>query len=86
MLFSADVHYMISDFTIAFRRIWGYAPIWLSNFMISFPKKDLQRMNYYSKVVRKVAKGLVAQQMEAHAAGKEGGKDVMSIFSEPKHH
>jgi len=43
-------------------------------------------MNKHKKLARGVAKDLVDKEMEAHMGGKEGGKDVMSIFSEQSCH
>jgi len=76
----ADANYMPSNFTLVFRRILGYVPIWMSRRLQSLPKKDLNRLNKHKKLARGVAKDLVDKEMEAHMGGKEGGKDVMSIF------
>jgi hypothetical protein len=34
------------------------------------------------RVARRVAKSIVDRQIQSHAMGKEGGKDVMSILGE----
>ncbi|KAF8520692.1 cytochrome P450 [Gautieria morchelliformis] len=76
----ADVHYMISDFTIVFRRLTGFTPPWLSRYLHFLPKKDIRRLRNVMNLMFKTGRKLIAQEKEAHEAGKEGGRDVMSIF------
>lgn len=73
---------MPTNFEIAFRRILGYVPLWVSDILTSLPKKDLQRLRKYTSAARNIAKGLVRKELDAHANGKEGGRDVMSLFGE----
>jgi len=42
----------------------------------------LRRLRNYMKVARRVAKSIVDRQLQSHAAGKDGSKDVMSILGE----
>ncbi|KAF8582153.1 cytochrome P450 [Ramaria rubella] len=75
-----DSFYNRSDFSLAFEAIWGYVPLWLVPIIQKLPTRRLRRLNKYMQVSRGVAKSIVDQQIQSHAAGKEGGKDVMSIL------
>ncbi|KAF8515698.1 cytochrome P450 [Hysterangium stoloniferum] len=77
----ADVHYMMSDFTIIFRRLTGYLPESLHKYIIYFPKKDLRRFRHFTQVILKVGRRVVAEQMAAQEANREVGKDVISLLS-----
>ncbi|KAF8583570.1 cytochrome P450 [Ramaria rubella] len=77
----ADSFYKRSDFTIIFEALWGYLPLGLVGVMQKLmPTKQLKRLRRYMKVARSVARNILDTQTQSHAAGKEGGKDVMSIL------
>lgn len=68
----------MSDISLAIRRLMGYMP---TNFDVTaVPSKDIKRINQTMTVIRRIAKELVETKVKAQA-GKEGGKDVMSILS-----
>ncbi|KAF8578884.1 PAH-inducible cytochrome P450 monooxygenase PC-PAH 4 [Ramaria rubella] len=75
-----DSHFMISDFTIVFRRITSFAPMWLTKYLLHLPKKDVRRMKRCADLNFKLGRELLVREKEAHERGKEGGKDVMSLF------
>jgi hypothetical protein len=79
---SVDVFFKRSDYTIAFEALWGLIPNWLVAVIHSAPTRQLQRFRNYMRVARRVAKSIVNRQLQSHATGKEGGKDVMSILGE----
>ncbi|KAF8525701.1 cytochrome P450 [Gautieria morchelliformis] len=76
----ADAHYMISDLTIVVRRLIGFTPLWLTKYLHLLPKKDVRRMRDLMNRNHEIGKAIVHREKEAREAGKEGGKDVMSIF------
>ncbi|KAF8507787.1 PAH-inducible cytochrome P450 monooxygenase PC-PAH 1 [Gautieria morchelliformis] len=76
----ADSFFKRTDFTIAFEALWGYLPLGLVKFIQMAPTRQLGRLRAYMKVARRVAKDIVDVQTETYSAGKEGGKDVMSIL------
>lgn len=81
-MISAETHYMLSDFSIVFRRAMGFAPFWVTDYLYLLPKKDVKRLNSCRTTVHKLGKKLLAQGKEVYDARKEGGKDVMSMFGQ----
>jgi hypothetical protein len=81
-VFSADAFLNRSDYVIAFEALRGIMPGWLVSVLQSLPNKQMSRLKDYMKIARRVARSLVDRQMEIHAAGKESGKDVLSILGE----
>ncbi|KAF8589221.1 cytochrome P450 [Ramaria rubella] len=69
-----------TDTELIFQSIWGFMPQWLLALVFKAPIRPLKQWGEYMKVARDVAKQLVDRQVESHALGKEGSKDIMSIL------
>lgn len=67
---------------LAMGELPGLVPAWVITLMDKLPDPGLMRLRHYMKVAKGVAKQLVDRQLASHAAGLEGGKDVMSILGE----
>ena len=80
-MLSADTFFKRSDLSIAFEALWGYIPFGIVKILQMIPTKSLARLAKYMAVARRVAKNLVDTQTQSYFAGKDGGKDVMSILS-----
>jgi hypothetical protein len=73
---------MLSDFTIVFRRVMGFAPFWMIEYFHLLPKKDIQVLTSCKAAAHKIGVDLLTQEKKAYRAGKEGGTDIMSTFGQ----
>ena len=79
----ARAHYMPSNFTIVFRRALAFAPMWMSEYLFLLPKKDMRFLRSSRALVHELGKSLLVREKQMYDAGqvREGGSNVMSIFS-----
>ncbi|KAF8575867.1 PAH-inducible cytochrome P450 monooxygenase PC-PAH 1 [Ramaria rubella] len=67
-----------TDAAFAAQEIFGYLPDWTISVLQSIPDENLAKVRNYKRVALRTAKMLVDREVEALAAGNEGGENLMS--------